>query len=169
MENTRDTFYITLRERLAAINPGRTIVVRGLVRPGVLVAENELATASQVVDAFTLRWTSLKLDASGPLPMVAMDCEIHYATDGSVGLGGMDRGRLLAGMDGELTAALAQSPQSAPKLNYSGVAGTGAAASTMATKIFWGQPQFNSAASSGERIERTATIQVFSYQEAGEL
>lgn len=169
MENARDTFYIALRGRLATINPARTIVVRGLIRPGVLVEENELATVSQLVDTFALRWTSLKVDAAGPLPLVSMECEIHYATDGSVGLGGMDRGRLLAAMDGELTAALTQSPQSAQKMNYSGVAGTGAAAITMATNIFWGQPQFSAATSIGERIERTATVQVFSYQEAGEL
>jgi hypothetical protein len=169
MQDARDTFYVVLRGRLATINPGRTIVVRGQVRPGILVEENELAAAFQPVDAFTLRWTAMTVDASGPLPLIAMECEISYATDGSTGNGGMDRGRLLAAMDGELAAALAASPQSAIKMSYSGVAGTGAAAIAMGTNVFWSQPRFGVATSSGERIERVATVQVFSYQEAGEL
>ncbi len=169
MQNARDTFYITLRGRLAAINPERTIVVRGQVRPGLLVEENELATVMQPVDAFVMRWTGLKVDATGAMPLAAMECEIRYATDGSAGNGGMDRGRLLGAMDGELSAALAEVPQSAVKTNYSGVAGTGAAAVPMGTRIFWSQPEFGAVTSAGERIERVATVQVFAYQEAGEL
>ena len=42
MQNAKDTFYVTLQSRLAALNPARTIVVRGVVRPGTLVEENEL-------------------------------------------------------------------------------------------------------------------------------
>ena len=147
----------------------RTIVVRGQVRPGVLVEENELATVLQPADAFAMRWPGMKVDAAGPMPLVTMECEIRYATDGSAGNGGMDRGRLLGGMDGELTAALTQAPQSAVKMNYSGVAGTGAAAVAMGTNIFWGQPVFGGTTVAGERIERVATVQVFAYQEAGEL
>jgi hypothetical protein len=32
------------------------MVLRGVTRPGVLVEENELASAYQPVDAFCLRW-----------------------------------------------------------------------------------------------------------------
>jgi hypothetical protein len=46
MQNARDTFYVRLRDRLAAVNPARTMVLRGVTRPGVLVEENELASAS---------------------------------------------------------------------------------------------------------------------------
>ena len=45
MQNAKDTFYVTLRDRLAAVNPARTMVLRGVTRPGVLVEENELASA----------------------------------------------------------------------------------------------------------------------------
>jgi hypothetical protein len=169
MQDARDTFYVALRGRLAAINPGRTIVLRGQVRPGVLVEENELPTAFQPVDAFSLRWTATRVDTAGPLPLIAMECLIAYATDGSASNGGMDRGRLLAAMDGELLDALNQTPHSAPKMNYSGVAGTGAAPVPMATSIFWSQPTFSTASSEGERVARSATVQVFSYQETGEL
>ena len=111
MQNARDTFYVTLRDRLAAVNPARTMVLRGVTRPGVLVEENELASAYQPVDAFCLRWTGLSVDAKGALPLVTMVCEIRYATDGDSGNGGMDRGRLLSAMDGELVAAVSAAPQ----------------------------------------------------------
>lgn len=169
MQDARDTFYVVLRGRLATINPSRTIVVRGQVRPGILVEENELPTAFEPVDAFSLRWTAMHLDSATPLPLVAMECQISYATDGTSGNGGMDRGRLLAAMDGELVAALNQPPHSALKMNYSGVAATGAAAVAMSTNIFWSQPTFAPVTIADERLERVATVQVFFYQEAGEL
>jgi len=169
MQDARDTFYVALRDRLAAINPARTIVLRGQVRPGILVEENELPTAFQPVDAFSLRWTATRVDTATPLPLVAMECQVSYATDGSAGNGGMDRGRLLAAMDGELTAALNATPHSTLKMNYSGVATTGTSAVAMATNIFWSQPTFAPTTIAGERITRVATVQVFSYQEAGEL
>ena len=98
MQNAKDTFYVMLQSRLAALNPARTIVVRDVVRPGTLVDENELPTAWIPVDAFRLQWTGLQVNRAGPLPLVAMECSIQYATDGSSGNGGMDRGRLLAAM-----------------------------------------------------------------------
>jgi hypothetical protein len=39
----------------------------------------------------------------------------------------------------------------------------------MATNIFWGAPVFAPLSSTRERLERLATINVFAYQEAGEL
>src|SRR5260221_343426 len=115
MQNAKDTFYVTLRDRLAELDPARTIVVRGGNPSASLVQENDLASASQPVDTFCLRWPGLKLAAPGDLPLFAMQCEVHYSTDGSAGSGGMDRGRLLAGMDAELAAAVSTTPQSATK------------------------------------------------------
>jgi hypothetical protein len=57
MQNAKDTFYVTLQSRLAALNPARTVVVRDVVRPGTLVDENELPSAWVPVDAFRLQWT----------------------------------------------------------------------------------------------------------------
>ena len=168
MENTRDTFYVTLRNRLAALNPARTMVVRGVVRPGVLVEENELATTFQPVNAFCLEWTEMKVDPAGALPLVTQTCAIRYATDGSAENGGMDRGRLLAAMDGELAAALGMVPRYAVKNNYAGVS-TGVGAVVMGTNVFWGDAVFGAVTKTGERVERVATVEVFSYQEAGEL
>src|SRR5271167_4000585 len=110
MQNARDTFYVTLRDRLAALNPARTMVLRGVTRPGVLVEENELASAAVPVNVFCLSWTGMSVDAQAALPLVTMVCQIRYATDGSSGNGGMDRGRMLAAMDGELVAAVRGAP-----------------------------------------------------------
>jgi hypothetical protein len=170
MQNARDTFYVTLRDRLAAVNPSRTMVLRGVTRPGVLVEENELASAYQPVDVFSLRWTGLSVDVLGALPLVTMVCEIHYATDGDSGNGAMDRGRLLSAMDGELVAAISAAPQNVPKMNFVAAAGgSGLAPVAMATNVFWSDAAFGAALADGERLERVATVEVFSYQEAGEL
>jgi hypothetical protein len=171
MQNAKDTFYTTLQSRLAALNPSRTIVLRGVVRPATLVDENELPTAAILTNAFRLHWTKLQITAAAPLPWIAMECAIHYTTDGSDanagsagGGGAMARGRALAAMDAELAAALSTGPHAVPKQNY---AATPPAA--MATNIFWADPVFSSATIDGERLARTATVQVFAYQEAGEL
>ncbi|MDP9050169.1 MAG: hypothetical protein M3O31_05500 [Acidobacteriota bacterium] len=167
MQNAKDTFYITLQSRLAALNPARTLVLRGVTRPGTLVDENELPTAFVAMDAFRLQWTRLRVNASPipiPIPLIGMECAIHYATDGNPGSGGMDRGRTLASMDAELSAALAAEPHAVPKMNYSTTPPT-----EMTTNIFWADPVFGEVTTTGERLARTATVQVFSYQEAGEL
>ncbi len=168
MQNAKDTFYMTLQSRLAALNPARTIVVRGVVRPGTLVDENELPSAWVPVDAFRLQWTDRLVNSEGPLPMVEMECCIQYATDGSSGNGGMDRGRLLAAMDAELACALGAEPHTVSKMNYA-AAGAGIAPVAMGTNVFWADPVFGAGKAVDERLERTATVQVFAYQEAGEL
>ena len=168
MQNAKDTFYTTLQSRLAALNPARTIVVRGVVRPGTLVDENELPTAWVPVDAFRLQWAGLQVNRVGPLPLMATECSIQYATDGTPGNGGMDRGRLLAAMDAELASALGTGPHTVPKMNYA-AAGAGVAATAMGTNVFWADPVFGAATAVDERLERTTMVQVFAYQEAGEL
>jgi hypothetical protein len=168
MQNAKDTFYLTLQQRLTAINPARTIVIRGQRRPGTLVPENEMPSAQVPLDCFRLAWTALSIDRTGTLPLATMQCEIAYATEGTHALAGMDRGRALAAMDAELAAALAQTPQSAPKLNCAAT-DSGAAPVPMQTSIFWAAPTFGATKATGERLERTATLEVFAYQEAGEL
>ncbi len=170
MQSLKDTFYATLQGRIAAGNPARTVVVRGTVRPGVVVSENELPGAAldgiAPPDAFCLRWTGLSVDARAGLPLVTQVCEIRYATDGTTGLAGMDRGRSLAAMDAELSAAVGMQPQSAPQLIVAEVAGGGASTQTSAgTNVFWGEVSFQPAVMRGERMERTAEVEVFCYGE----
>ena len=97
LQGMKDTFYAALRDRVAANNAGRTVVVRGVVRPGVVVVENELPGAAvdgiALVECFCLRWTSVKVETG----LARLGCEIRYATDGVSGSGGMDRGTCAGG------------------------------------------------------------------------
>ena len=62
MQNAKDSFYMALRTRLAAINPERTILLRGAVRPGILVEEAEAPFSQLPNDVFVLRWLGLGVD-----------------------------------------------------------------------------------------------------------
>lgn len=151
-QGIKDTFYTALRGRIAAGNASRTIIVRGVIRPGVLVMENELPGQNTQglanVEAFCLVWKGLTVDNGSALPLVTMRCEIHYATDGSAAAAGMDRGRLLAAMDMELTAAVTTMPMNT-------VSGT--------TRVFWGQPVFAEVVTEGERLLRMAEVEVYGH------
>ena len=161
MKNAKDTFYVALRDRLAAVNPERTFVLRGVVRPGIMVIENEMVTAELPADVFLLRWTELQVDTLQAMPVAAMRCEIQYFTDGESESAGMDRGRALTAMDADLVKML--TPQEAAKMNY----GT-TPASAMQSSIFWGDAVFESVAINAERLGRIARVDVMSYEEPGE-
>ena len=168
MQNAKDTFYEVMRTRLAAVNPERTAVVRGVVRPAVLVEENELVGAAAPVDCFRLRWTGVNVDTAGALPCVALTCEVIYETAGTAMNAGADRGRVLASMDAELAAMVNASPQQSTKVDYSGLA-FGHAAKVMSTNVWWGDVVLGAATVKAERLARTATVQVMYLQEEGEL
>ena len=168
MQNAKDTFYELLRGRLAALNPERTIVVRGLTRPGVLVDENELGASAALPDCFHLQWATETVEMRGALPLVALGCEIKYATAGTALNAGLDRGRTLAAMDAELLAAVRQWPQHAAKDNYTPL-GDSQAARPMKTAVWWGDVVFGAATVDRDRMTRKETVAVMSYEEAGEL
>jgi hypothetical protein len=161
MQNAKDTFYITLRDRLTVLNPSRTIVLRGAVRPAMVVAENELVAAVNPVEAFVLIWTDTAIDLSEPLPLHTMPCDIAYATRGTPELLSMDRGRVLDAMDGELRSML--QPASAVKQDFDAtpVAFSG-------TNIFWSEPRFGTVVAKDGQLARTAQVSVFALQEAGD-
>lgn len=168
MQNAKDSFYEELRTRLSALNPERRIDVRGVSRPGVLVDENELQASAALPDCFHLRWVSEVASTDGCLPLVAMTCEITYATSGTAMNAGLDRGRALAAMDGELLAAIHQEPRNALKNDYSGLS-FGGAAVAMNTRVWWGDVVPGPVKVDRDRLTRTAAVQVMTYQEAGEL
>lgn len=162
MQNAKDTFYVTLRNRLAAVNPERTMTLRGVVRPGILVEEAEMPSAQLPLDVFVLRWMKLAADTQLPSALASMTCEIHYATAGTQDNMGLDRGRALEAMDDELLRMLC--PASAAKMNYAQMP-----AAQMSTNIFWTEPAFGAEATTRERVGRVAMVEVFAFQEQGEL
>ena len=162
MKNARNTFYLALRNRLTEVNPLRVTIVRGVQRPGILVEENETAVAIAAPDVFVLRWTGLLIDEQHTYPLAAQECEVHYWTEGSSTLGGLDRGRLLSSMDAELLQMM--TIRQAWKQDFD-TTPPGA----MATRIFWSDAVFDSIASVNNRLSRIARVTLFSHEEAGEL
>jgi hypothetical protein len=161
MQNAKDSFYMALRARLTTINPERTILMRGAVRPGILVEEAEAPVSQLPTDVFVLRWLALGADLDLDSTMVATQCELIYQTCGTQSFGGLDRGRALSQMDEEVLAMI--HPFYTPKLNY---AATPPAA--MLTQVFWDEPEFAPITIQRDRLSRTATTIVYSYQEQGE-
>jgi hypothetical protein len=160
MQNAKDTFYLTLRNRLATVNPARTMTLR-VTRPGILVEDAEPFMPQPQLDAFTLRWTSLQADLHLPAILAQMTCEIHYTTAGTQTNAGLDRGRALETMDYELLRLLY--PYAAQKMNY-----TQTPAVALATLVFWSEPEFSPAVTDHDRLSRIAKITVFAFQEVNE-
>src|ERR1700733_12209206 len=107
MQNAKDSFYMALRTRLTAANPERTILLRGAVRPGIVVEEAEAPFSQFPGDVFVLRWLGLGTDMDLPSTMVAEQCEVSYQTCGTQSFGGLDRGRALRARAKELQTLLA--------------------------------------------------------------
>jgi hypothetical protein len=161
MQNAKDSFYMALRARLAAINPERTILLRGAVRPGILVEEAEAPFSQLPNDVFVLRWLGLGVDTELGSAMAAEECEVIYQTCGTQSFGGLDRGRSLSEMDEELVAIL--QPFHTQKASY-----TATPPAALLTQVFWDEPAFGPIAAQRDRLSRSAKVMVYSYQEQGE-
>lgn len=161
MQNAKDSFYIALRTRLGSVNPERTCLIRGAVRPGILVEEAEAPLNQLPSDVFVLRWSAMGVDLDLSSTMTAAQCEILYSTCGTQTFGGLDRGRALSAMDEELLAIL--QPFYTPKLNYAATP-----PAPLLTQVFWDEPAFAPMITQRDRLSRAATVMVYSYQEQGE-
>lgn len=159
MQEVKDSFYMTLRERLSELNPARTI--GEAPRPAVLVCENECQPWLLMPEAFYLRW----LGQSGlPNDAVAVGwhglrCEIGYRTAGSELSAGKDRGRTLAALDVELRAMLQQ--YSARLKDYS-IDPDRALDST----ILWTHPVFQEAKDELNGLQRTVAVEILWREDA---
>lgn len=161
MQNAKDSFYMALRARLAVVNPERTCLIRGALRPGILVEEAEAPLSQLPTDVFMLRWTAMGADLDLDSTMVSAQCEILYATCGTQSFGGLDRGRALSAMDEEVLAIL--QPFHTSKLNYEDTP-----PAALLTQVFWDEPVLAPSITLRARLSRTATVMVYSYQEPGE-
>ncbi len=160
MQNAKDTFYMMLRARLAALNPDRTVIVRGATRPAVVVEENELEQENApLLDTFVLRWVGSTVDTTEPLGLHGAVCSIRFGTRGTPELSGMDRGRVLEALGHELRAILL--PSVAAKQDF-----TGDAPITDETNVFWSEAGFGDASESDGVMTRVATVHVFALAEA---
>jgi hypothetical protein len=158
MQNAKDSFYLALRSRLAAANPERMVLLRGALRPGIVLEEAEAPFAQPPADVFILRWLGLGTDLQLPSTMIGMECEISYCTSGTQAFGGLDRGRSLTKMDRELLSML--QPFSTPKFDYSVQP-----VAALRTQVFWDEPSFAPLTTQRDRLIRTVRVVVYSYEE----
>ena len=152
---------MALRNRLAALNPERTILVRGAVRPGMVVEEAEAPFPQLPSDVYVVRWLGMGVDVDLASSLVVEEVEILYSTCGSQSFGGLDRGRALSAMDSEVLALL--QPFHTPKMNYAVTPTV-----QMLTQVFWDEPVFTPCVTQRDRLSRSVKVMVFSYQEQGE-
>ena len=173
MQFTKDTFYITLRDRLATLNPARMILLNGVTRPAIVVAENEVVVpVKPLADAFYIEWGAVQAvpQQTGNRAIFSLECLISYHTFGSVE-SGVDRGRTLAALDTELIGIC--QPAAAAKRDYSQTV-----PGDLGTSIVWNSPQLGKVVGSeaprneglprgtaGVRLERTASLKVFFFSE----
>lgn len=176
MQCAKDSFYMALRERLAAVNPARVMLVNGVTRPAIQVAENETVSAAEpTADVFYIYWAGArmsKLHSGGERPLMAMECTIAYRTSGS-GETGVDRGRSLTGLDEELLAICR--PGWAAKRDY-----TQSPEVELGTNLVWTPPELGEAetvgeapsswrktrAVSGAKLQRLASMTIYFFAEA---
>ncbi|HWF39778.1 MAG TPA: hypothetical protein VG322_14745 [Candidatus Acidoferrales bacterium] len=173
MQFTKDTFYITLRNRLAALNPARVITLNGVIRPAVVVAVNEaVIPVKPLPNAFYLEWGAAQAvpQQVGDRGTFSLECLISYHTFGTVE-SGVDRGRTLNALDTELITIC--QPASTTKLDY-----TQTTPANLGTSVVWTTPQLGKVAGSeaprtealprgttGVRLERTSSLKVFFFSE----
>ncbi len=173
MQFTKDSFYMTLLERLVALDPQRMVTLNGATRPALIVAENELVIPVEPLpESFYVEWGAAETvkRQTGNRALFAMDCVISYHTFGSV-QSGVDRGRTLTALDMELISIC--QPSRSSKRDY-----TQAPSVDLGTNILWTAPVLGKIAGSealkneglprgteGVRLERSATLKVFFFSE----
>jgi hypothetical protein len=159
MQNTKDSFYVALRDRFATLNAARVITIGGTVRPAIVVVENEVADAAQPLpDTFYIHWGSARELRDQALE--ELECEIRYFVEGSETVAYQDRGRALAKSDEELLAITYSA--SAPLKDYSVTP-----ALALGTNIFWTRPDLGPIKVDGRKLMRTAKLRVFSFMGVG--
>lgn len=162
MQPTKDSFYVALRDRLASVDPDRTVTLDGATRPAIAVIENEPPSGAPLLcDMFYLSWGGARPAQLFPGSLLEMDCTISYCTKGSIQNGSLDRGRDLARLDNDLLAICF--PARTPKNDYS----SGSPAGLNST-IFWTAPVLTAGKSTPPYVRREITLTVFFFPEVNQ-
>jgi len=170
MQFAKDSFFLALQSRLAALNPARTVTVNGATVPAVLVVENLPPTfLPPQANTFYVQWGAAEWIAGHPGngALMSISTEISYYTMGSV-QSMVDRGRMLAQLDDELLSIC--QPANTEKVDY-----TQSPSVDLGTRVFWTQPAFSEGKGAGrfggrvsfpERVKSGATDEAESHQDA---
>jgi hypothetical protein len=170
MQFAKDSFFLALQSRLAALNPALTVTVNGATVPAIVVVENMPPTSGEPQpNAFYVEWGAANVvdGHAGSGALMSVECVISYYTFGTV-VSMVDRGRALAQLDDGLLGIC--QPPNTEKMDY-----TQAPAADLGTKVFWSQPVFEEKQKSAVedlaekhddgRVERTARLTVFFFSE----
>lgn len=170
MQFAKDSFFLALQERLAALNPARTATVNGATMPAVLVVENlPPSFAEPQPNTFYIEWGAAGVISGGGSSgaMMSLDAVISYYSLGSV-QSMVDRGRLLGQLDDELLSIC--QPTYTEKRDY-----TQSPSADLGTSVFWIQPSFSEGKGAGrfggrvsfpERVRSGVTDDAESRQDA---
>ena len=159
MQYAKDSFYVAMRDRLAALDPSRTVVIAGRIRPAVLVEENEPAdSASRLPNAFYLAWGPMDCvrEMAGH-SLMKLECRISYDADGAQPAV-VDRGRALTALDCELLRLLL--PPRTPKCDQSHTPVV-----DLGSVVCWTMPQFGEPKQTNDGLHRTVDLSVFFFSE----
>jgi hypothetical protein len=144
MQFAKDSFFLGLQQRLAGLNPARTVTINGTTVPAVLVTENlPPASAEPQPNTFYIEWGSAAVidGHARNSALMSLECVISYFTLGTV-QSMVDRGRVLGQLDEELLGIC--QPTNTEKYDY-----TQSPSVDLGTSVFWNQPMFAPATTSG--------------------
>jgi hypothetical protein len=144
MQFAKDSFFLALQQRLAGLNPARTVTINGATVPALLVVENlPPAAAEPQPNTFYIEWGSAAVvdGHAGNAALMSLECVIRYYTLGTV-QSMVDRGRVLGQLDDELLGIC--QPTNTEKYDY-----TQSPSVDLGTSVFWNQPAFQEATTTG--------------------
>jgi hypothetical protein len=144
MHFAKDSFFLALQQRLAGLNPARTVTVNGATVPAVLAVENlPPSSAEPQRNTFYIEWgPAAVVDGhAGNAALMSLECVIRYYTLGTV-QSMVDRGRVLGQLDDELLGIC--QPTNTEKFDY-----TQSPSADLGTSVFWNQPAFGEVTTGG--------------------
>jgi len=170
MQFAKDSFFLSLQQRLAGLNAARTVTLNGATVPAVVVVENlPPSSAEPQPNTFYIEWGAAEVvsGCAGNGALMALNTIISYYTLGTV-QSMVDRGRVLAQLDDELLSIC--SPMNTEKRDY-----TQSPSVDLGTSVFWSQPSFSEGKGAGlfwgrvsfpERVKSGVTDEAESHQDA---
>ena len=160
MQFTKDSFLNHLATKLAEVDSAKTIMIDGVTRPAVMARENERAELAETLEnCYCIDWRESSFGYARA--MRTLRCTISYWTTGSAEMSGVDRGRVLTGMDELLRELLAE--RRTAKVDYRKTP-----ALDLGSKVVWSLPSFGAAEQIGMKLKRAVKVDVHYFAEDGQ-
>ncbi len=155
LQAAKDSLYVALRTRLAALDGGRTVTIGGVMRPGMVMGATLSAPVDEAIPGvFYLGFGKVETVAdSAADELVKVECVVSYrATASAAGLA--DAEGQLATMDAELMAMCR--PYATPMMDY-----TQTPAVALGDAAFWSAPAMGETKAADGYLGREAKLTLF--------